>query len=61
MDRPALAVGIAAGGYGAPMKIMKTAATIGLAKKVYDEARKPENQARIRQALEQLRQRRARR
>ena len=54
-------VGIAAGGYGVPMKIMKTAATIGLAKKVYDEARKPENQARIRQAVEQLRQRRARR
>ena len=43
------------------MKIMRTVATLGIAKKVYDEARKPENQARIRQAVEQLRQRRARR
>jgi hypothetical protein len=34
------------------MKIMRTVALVGLAKKAYDEARKPENQARIRKAVD---------
>jgi hypothetical protein len=40
------------------MKLLRTAALIGVAKKVYDEARKPENQARIRAAADKLRERR---
>lgn len=32
------------------MRILKKAASLALAKKVYDEARKPENQARLRSA-----------
>jgi hypothetical protein len=45
--------------YTEDMKLMKTAALAGLAKKLYDEARKPENQARINAAVDKLRQRRA--
>ncbi len=41
------------------MKIFRLAATIGIAKKVYDEARKPENQRRIKQGIETVRARRA--
>lgn len=33
------------------MKLMRNAALAGLAKKVYDEARKPENQRRIKAAV----------
>ena len=33
------------------MKIMRTVALAGVAKKLYDESRKPENQARIRAAV----------
>ena len=33
------------------MKLLRSAAAIGLAKKLYDEARKPENQRRIREAV----------
>jgi hypothetical protein len=43
------------------MKIMRTAAAIGIAKKLYDEGRKPENQRRIKQAVTTVRERRARR
>jgi hypothetical protein len=43
------------------MKIMRTAAYVGIAKKVYDEARKPENQRRIKSAVASVRERRARR
>lgn len=43
------------------MKLMKAAALAGIAKKVYDESRKPENQARIRAATDKLRDRRQRR
>jgi hypothetical protein len=43
------------------MKIMRTAAYIGVAKKLYDEARKPENQRRIKHAVAAVRERRARR
>jgi len=32
------------------MKLLRTAALAGIAKKVYDEARKPENQAKIKNA-----------
>jgi hypothetical protein len=39
------------------MKILRTAAAIGIAKKVYDEARKPENQRRIKDAAASLRSR----
>jgi hypothetical protein len=42
------------------MKLIRTAALMGVAKKVYDEARKPHNQARIRQAVDQVKNRRSR-
>jgi hypothetical protein len=38
---------------------MRGAVALGIARKVYTEARKPENQRRIKQAAEQLRNRRA--
>lgn len=38
------------------MKLMRTAAVAAVAKKVYDEARKPHNQVKIRQATEKVRQ-----
>ncbi|MEV7429408.1 MULTISPECIES: hypothetical protein [unclassified Nocardioides] len=41
------------------MKIMRTAALLGVAKKVYSEARKPENQARIKSAVDQAKARRS--
>ena len=40
------------------MRIMRTAALIGIAKKLYDEGRKPENQARIKAAVAKVQQRR---
>ena len=36
---------------------MRTAALIGIAKRIYDEAQKPENQARIQAAVQRLRDR----
>ncbi len=39
------------------MKLMRAATMIGIAKKVYDEARKPENQAKIKAAVERYRER----
>jgi len=39
---------------------MRTVALAGVAKKLYDESRKPENRARINAALAKLRQRRNR-
>ena len=36
------------------MRIMRTLAVAGVAKKLYDESRKPENQARIRSAVAQV-------
>ena len=39
---------------------MKAAALAGVAKKLYDESRKPENQARIKAAVEKVKERRAR-
>ena len=40
------------------MGIMKKAGAFAVAKKVYDEARKPHNQAKIRAALQKAQQRR---
>jgi len=40
------------------MKLMRTAVLAGVAKKIYDESRKPQNQARIRSAVEKVRSRR---
>lgn len=37
---------------------MKKVATLGIAKKVYDEARKPHNQAKIRDAVAKVQARR---
>jgi len=42
----------------APMKIMRTVALAGVAKKLYDESRKPENQARIRAAIARVKAKR---
>jgi hypothetical protein len=41
------------------MKIFRAVATIGIAKKLYDESRKPDNQRRIKQAVETVRSRRS--
>jgi RecA-family ATPase len=43
------------------MKLMRSVAAVGIAKKVYDEARKPENQARIKAAVERAKAKRANR
>ncbi|WP_264674255.1 hypothetical protein [Nocardioides lijunqiniae] len=42
------------------MKLLRGAAAVGIAKKVYDEARKPHNQAKIKSAVEKARARRNR-
>ena len=39
------------------MKLLRTAAMAGIAKKVFDEARKPHNQAKIQNAVNQLKNR----
>lgn len=38
------------------MKLIRSAAFAAVAKKVYDEARKPHNQVKIKQATEKVRQ-----
>jgi hypothetical protein len=43
------------------MKLMRTVALAGIAKKLYDESRKPQNQARIKAAADKVRERRNRR
>jgi hypothetical protein len=40
------------------MGLLRKAAVIGIAKKVYDEARKPHNQKKIKDAVEQLKAKR---
>jgi hypothetical protein len=40
------------------MKLMRSAAAIGIARKIYTEARKPENQRRIKQAVASMQARR---
>lgn len=47
--------------YCSGMKLMRTVALAGVAKKLYDESRKPQNQARIKAAVEKVRERRERR
>jgi hypothetical protein len=42
------------------MKLMRSAALAGVAKKLYTEARKPENQARIKEAVAKAQARRNR-
>ena len=42
------------------MKLLRSAAAIGLAKKLYDEARKPKNQRRIREAVDKVKAKRER-
>ncbi|MFC6285156.1 hypothetical protein ACFP3Q_03250 [Nocardioides sp. GCM10027113] len=42
------------------MKLLRMAAMAGIAKKVYDEARKPHNQAKIRSTVDKLKQQRKR-
>jgi hypothetical protein len=39
------------------MKILKTLAAAGIAKKLYSESRKPQNQARVRAGVDSLRDR----
>jgi hypothetical protein len=41
------------------MRLLRSAAFIAIARRVYTEARKPENQRRIQQAVEQVKARRA--
>jgi hypothetical protein len=41
------------------MKLIRAVAVAGIAKKLYDESRKPENQRRIQQAVAAVRSRRA--
>jgi hypothetical protein len=48
--------GLAVRWYSWCMKIMRTVALAGLAKKAFDEARKPENQARIKAAADKVNQ-----
>ena len=43
------------------MKPLRTAALIGVAKKLYDEAQKPENQRRIREAVDKVKAKREQR
>ena len=50
---------LAAGRVPPTMKLIRTAAVAGIAKKLYGESRKPENQRRIKQAVESVRSRRA--
>jgi hypothetical protein len=40
------------------MKLSRGIVAVGIAKKVYTEARKPENQARIKSAVQKVRERR---
>ena len=44
-----------ASGYRPDMKLMRAAAVVGIAKTVYAQARKPENQARIKGAIARAR------
>ena len=37
------------------MKLMRSAVVFGVAKRLYDEARKPQNQARIKAAIDRAR------
>jgi hypothetical protein len=41
------------------MPLMRNVVLLGVAKRIYDEARKPENQRRIKQAVEQAKAKQA--
>lgn len=43
------------------MKLMRSAIVIGVAKKVYDEAQKPQNQQRMREAVDKVKAKRQQR
>jgi hypothetical protein len=43
------------------MKLFRSAAAIGIAKKLYDESRKPENQRRIQEAMAKVKDKRTKR
>ncbi len=43
------------------MKLLRSATAVGVAKKLYTEAQKPENQRRIREAVDKVRARQAQR
>ena len=43
------------------MKILRSAAAIGVAKKLYDESKKPENQRRIQEAMAKVKEKRTKR
>ncbi len=43
------------------MRLLRSAAAIGVAKKLYDEAQKPENQRRIREAVDKVKTKREQR
>src|SRR5689334_9643208 len=51
-------VGLVPRWQGGSMGMAKKIAAFGIAKKVYDEARKPHNQAKIRQAVQKVQERR---
>lgn len=40
------------------MGLLRKAAVVGIAKKLYDESKKPENQRRIKEAVDQVKARR---
>lgn len=44
-------------GYWSAMKLLRGLAAAGIAKKIYTEARKPQNQARISSAVNKMRSR----
>ncbi len=43
------------------MKLLRSAAAIGVAKKLYDESRKPENQRKIQDAMAKVKEKRNKR
>jgi len=43
------------------MKLLRSAAAIGVAKRLYNEAQKPENQRRIREAVDKVKTKREQR
>lgn len=43
------------------MKLLRSAAAVGVAKKLYTEAQKPENQRRIREAVDKVKAKREQR
>ena len=49
------------GGYAVPMKFVRGAAALGAAKMVYDQARKPENQAKLKSAVAKVKESRGNR